>query len=143
MEILIAESETDKAACLRLRRAVFIEEQGVSEADELDGLDDVATHILAKCDGDTAGAARLTYRHPVAKIQRVCVSRHWRGRGVGAAIITFAVEVISRDEELSVVRLGAQTHALDFYRKLGFRETGPVYPDAGIPHQDMEILFNR
>ena len=32
----------------RLRRVVFIEEQGVSEADEVDGLDDQAIHLLAR-----------------------------------------------------------------------------------------------
>ncbi|MEO0503034.1 MAG: GNAT family N-acetyltransferase, partial [Pseudomonadota bacterium] len=35
-------------------------------------------------------------------------------------------------------RLGAQTHALSFYEKLGFEAFGPVYDDAGIPHRDME-----
>ena len=143
MEIRIAETEAEKAACLRLRRSVFIEEQGVPEADEVDGLDEAAVHILAKCDGEAAGAARLTYRQPVAKIQRVCVSRHWRGRGLGADIITFAVEVIRHNRAISVIRLGAQTQALEFYRKLGFREVGSVYPDAGIPHQDMELSLNR
>jgi len=41
----------------------------------------------------------------------------------------------------SRVRLGAQTHALDFYRKLGFAVFGDEYMDAGIPHFDMEMAL--
>ncbi|WP_119167241.1 GNAT family N-acetyltransferase [Algihabitans albus] len=143
MKIDVVEDETEKADCLRLRREVFIDEQGIAEADEMDGLDDRCLHILARCNGEAVGAARITYLEPVAKIQRVCVSRLWRGKGIGADIIKFAVDVISRTEAISIIRLGAQTHALDFYRKLGFHEIGAVYQDAGIPHRDMEISLNR
>ena len=37
------------------------------------------------------------------------------------------------------VKLGAQTHALSFYEKLGFTAYGPIYDDAGIPHRDMML----
>ena len=37
----------DIATCLALRRVVFIEEQGISEADDVDGLDESAVHLLA------------------------------------------------------------------------------------------------
>ena len=44
------------ATCRKLRRIVFIEEQGVSKADDLD---DVAIHLLATQDGTPVGSARL------------------------------------------------------------------------------------
>ena len=37
----------DIATCLELRRIVFIDEQGVPEADERDDLDAQAVHLLA------------------------------------------------------------------------------------------------
>jgi len=40
------EETHDIAACQAIRRAVFIEEQGVSEAEEMDGLDDDCHHYL-------------------------------------------------------------------------------------------------
>ncbi len=49
----------DLATCLAIRRTVFIEEQGVSEADEVDGLDPVALHLLAMQDAAPVGTARL------------------------------------------------------------------------------------
>ena len=38
--------------------------------------------------------------------------------------------------------LGAQTHAIGFYERLGFAVYGPEYDDAGIPHRDMTLDLN-
>ena len=50
MSLMIAPTQ-DIALCRQLRRVVFIEEQGVSEADEIDDQDDIATHLLAHWQG--------------------------------------------------------------------------------------------
>ncbi len=39
------------------------------------------------------------------------------------------------------VDLGAQTHAVDFYRKLGFMPYGDEFMEANIPHQAMEQML--
>lgn len=136
-------SETrDIALCQRLRRAVFIDEQGVSEADEVDGLDDGAIHLLARLDGRPVGTARLLIEGGRGKIGRVCVLAEARGTGLGAALIRSAVEVLAGrgcDEAV----LGAQTHAIGFYAKLGFAAFGPEYIDAGIPHRDMAMVLRQ
>lgn len=126
----------DIAICRRLRRQVFIEEQGVSEADEIDDLDGVATHFLATLDGVPVGTARLVPLGDTAKIGRVCVLAAARGHGIGAALIRAAVDH-ARGAGFAQAKLGAQVHALGFYERLGFTATGPVYDDAGIPHRDM------
>ena len=74
----------DIATCRALRRRVFIEEQGVSEADELDDLDDQAIHLLATKDGTPLGSARLLVLGETGKIGRVCVLPQARGTGLGA-----------------------------------------------------------
>lgn len=132
-------SETDDlATCLALRRRVFIEEQGVSEADEVDGRDGDALHVLATLDGAPLGCARILIVGEVAKIGRVCVVKDARGTGLGAAIIKACLDVARRQPGLTRAKLGAQLHALSFYEKLGFAAFGPVYDDAGIPHRDMD-----
>lgn len=129
----------DVAACRALRRAVFIEEQGVSEADEIDGLDDTALHLLATVNGTPMGSARLILHGPVGKIGRVCVLPAARGTGLGAAIMRAAVAELRALPGLTTAKLGAQTHAIGFYERLGFVAVGPVYDDAGIPHRDMVL----
>jgi predicted GNAT family N-acyltransferase len=135
-------SETrDIATCQALRRVVFIEEQGVSEADEVDGRDEAALHLLAIVNGAPTGCARILIVGGVAKIGRVCVLLEARGAGLGAAIIEACLDVARQQTGVTKARLGAQMHALAFYEKLGFRAFGPVYDDAGIEHRDMERIL--
>lgn len=137
MSVVIALTD-DIAACRALRRAVFMDEQGISEADEMDDLDPVALHILACDDGTPVGTARLLLAAPVGKIGRVCVLASHRGRGLGAGLIRAAEEVLRTRPGVTTARLGAQLHALGFYEKLGYAAHGPAYDDAGIPHRTMD-----
>ncbi|RGP38686.1 GNAT family N-acetyltransferase [Pseudotabrizicola alkalilacus] len=131
----------DIAACLRLRRAVFIEEQGVSEAEELDNKDEGAIHMLATLDGVPMGSARLLLSGDTGKIGRVCVLPAARGTGLGAALMRAALDELRRQPGITRAKLGSQTHALGFYERLGFVAEGPVYDDAGIPHRDMVMTL--
>lgn len=127
----------DLAACLALRRAVFIDEQGVSEADEIDGRDAGALHLLALSGGRPVGTARILIDGPTGKIGRVCVLPEARGTGLGAGLIHAALDRLGAMPGVTRAKLGAQVHALAFYERLGFRAVGPVYDDAGIAHRDM------
>lgn len=140
MTLTIVETR-DIALCLQLRRVVFIEEQGVSEADERDTLDGVAIHLLAELNGRAVGSARLLVMKDIGKIGRVCVLREGRGAGIGAALIRAAVERFRSEAGVIKVKLGAQVHAQAFYERLGFAAIGDVYQDAGIAHRDMLLVF--
>ncbi len=127
----------DIATCQALRRVVFIEEQAVPEADEVDGRDGDALHLLASLDGVPVGCARVLLMGETGKIGRVCVLKALRGQGIGAALIEAALEVLRDCPGVRQARLGAQTHAIGFYEGLGFVAEGPDYLDAGIAHRDM------
>lgn len=131
----------DLAACHALRRAVFIAEQGVSEADEMDDLDGGAIHLLAWRGGQPVGTARLLHSAGTGKIGRVCVLAHHRGAGVGAALMHAAIAHFHARADIHTVQLGAQTHAIGFYARLGFVAEGAVYLDADIPHRDMVLTL--
>lgn len=131
----------DVAACRWLRRKVFIDEQGVSEADEIDDKDDEAIHLLAFVADHPVGTARLLISGDTGKIGRVCVLPDQRGKGIGAALIRAAVSELESVQGVSRAKLGAQTHAIDFYQALGFAAVGPIYDDAGIPHRDMVMAL--
>lgn len=140
MSVVVAETR-DIALCRHLRRVVFIEEQGVSEADEVDDLDDIALHLLALVGGVAVGSARLLVHGEVGKIGRVCVLSQARGSGIGAALIRAAVARLRAEPGVKKAKLGAQLHALGFYEGLGFSAFGPVYDDAGIAHRDMVLAL--
>lgn len=130
---------TDIDACRALRRTVFIEEQGIAEADEIDDLDGEAVHLLALQDGQPVGTARLLRKGSTGKIGRVCVLPQARGTGLGAALIRAGIAHFADDPAYDTVYLSAQEPALGFYEKLGFTAHGPAYDDAGIPHRDMTL----
>lgn len=138
MSVEIAVSD-DLASCHLLRRIVFIEEQGVSEAEEMDDLDDGGIHILATENAIPIGTARVHIKGEVAKIGRVCVLKAHRGTGLGAALINAAIDEARQHAAVKTVKLGAQLHALGFYEKLGFVAQGPVFDDAGIDHREMVL----
>lgn len=127
----------DLEACLKLRFEVFVDEQGVPVEEERDALDDSATHLLALQDGTPVGTARIVFQDDTAKIGRVCVVKSARGTGLGAKLIEACVSVARNQAGITRAKLGAQTHAIGFYEKLGFEVYGPVYLDAGIDHRDM------
>ncbi|HBQ36777.1 MAG TPA: drug:proton antiporter [Rhodobacteraceae bacterium] len=131
--------ETDDLdSCLSLRRAVFIDEQGVPEAEEQDEYDANAIHLLATDGNIAVGCARIVLNDHVGKIGRVCVLKSHRGAGLGSDLINAALTWLQKEQGVKLARLGAQTHALGFYERLGFAVVGPEYQDAGIAHFDME-----
>lgn len=130
----------DLATCFALRHAVFTIEQGVSEAEEIDGRDKDAVHFLARTDGVAVGTARVLIVDGSAKIGRVCVLPHARGTKQGQALICAALDW-SRTQRLTRAILGAQITALGFYEAIGFHAYGDVFDDAGIAHRMMEIAL--
>lgn len=128
---------SDYGPCIALRRAVFIEEQGIAECDEIDDLDDEAIHLLATVDGRPVGTARLLVEGDLGKIGRICVLPEQRGTGLGAALVRASMDHLRQIPGVTQAKLGAQEHAIGFYAKLGFAPIGGIYDDAGIPHQDM------
>ncbi len=138
MSLIVARTE-DVAACHDLRRTVFVDEQGVSEAEEIDGRDAEAVHLLARLEGLAVGTARILLAPPTGKIGRVCVLPAHRGTGVGVALVEAAVGGLREEPGIATASLGAQVHALGFYRNRGFVAQGPIFDDAGIAHRQMVL----
>jgi len=128
----------DASRLSMVRRAVFIEEQGVPEALEWDEHDAMALHFLAlTLDGAPVGCARLlTDGH----MGRMAVMPAWQGYGIGNALLA-AVRHAAKVRGHAVLRLSAQTHAAGFYTAAGFEAVGAVYEEAGIPHVAMQLLL--
>ena len=124
-----------------VRRDVFIDEQGVSEAEEMDGKDDEAIHYVAYVSGEPPypiGTARLRRPEPdVAKFERVAVREPYRGEGRGRQLM-HAIESEAREQGCSHALLHAQTAVEEFYAALGYETTSDVFDEAGIPHVTME-----
>lgn len=130
----------DLQVCYALRHEVFVVEQGYTSEGEVDALDPDSLHLLAQQEGVPVATARVHIQEGTAKVGRVCVMKNQRGLGLGADLITAAVELAGANNADRVI-LGAQAHAVGFYAKLGFEPYGKVYDDEGEPHQMMERIL--
>lgn len=122
---------------LAIRREVFVAEQGVPEAIEVDGVDGRCVHALARQGDLPVGTGRM---QPDGHIGRIAVRKPFRGLGVGTRIMQ-ALIAEARRQGLASVYLGSQTHAQAFYAALGFVAYGEGFMEAGIPHIMMRLVL--
>lgn len=127
-------SELRDQACA-IRFEVFVEEQQVPIAEELDAMDAQCLHALAfNPQGEAVATGRLL---PDGHIGRMAVKLSERKKGVGAAVLHALIQA-AQDRGFKEVVLGAQLHAKGFYLKQGFVEFGEVFLDANIEHVMMK-----
>jgi len=118
-----------------VREQVFIQEQLVTPEFEWDEMDASAVHLLAIFDHRPVACLRII---DFQKIGRMAVLKDWRGNGLGTAMLQEAIH-ICRKHGSQYIRLSAQTHAIHFYEKAGFKQISDEYCDVQIPHVDMQL----
>ncbi len=68
----------------------------------------------------------------------MAVIKQWRGNGLGTALLLEAIDICKKQGSQSIY-LSAQTHAINFYLKTGFKQISDEYTDVDIPHVDMQL----
>ena len=120
-----------------VRKSVFIQEQGVPEAIELDEFDAQAQHALAYRESQCVGTGRLvTLNSKEGRIGRMAVLKNNRGQGIGRQLLQTLI-LLGKDQDLTTLVLHAQLDAISFYEQFGFVAIGKIYDEAGIAHRDM------
>lgn len=125
-----------------LRIEIFVKEQGVPEENEFDDFDLQVPHLVIFSEGEAVATGRnIPYGENTVKIGRIAVKKEKRGLHLGEKIVK---ELLSKAKEdgAKTVKVGAQTHAVGFYEKCGFKLVGtPEYLEENIPHYDMYLEF--
>jgi predicted GNAT family N-acyltransferase len=133
IEVRPTRDDGEVAAALVLREEVFVGEQGVSLAEERDGRDEEALHLVVVDDGVVVATCRLLVEGTTVKLGRMAVSRTRRGLGLARALITEA-EAQAREVGAERMVLAAQLSAQALYDRAGYDTYGDVFLDAGIEH---------
>lgn len=130
----------DKDALRAIRKEVFIEEQGVSQSEEWDELDETSRHFIAYIKEEAVACIRLVEKQAeqgrAFKITRLAVKKPHRAQGIGAHLLVHASD-IALSEHASSIFLHAQRDARAFYEKSGFIAQGDTFDEAGIEHVKM------
>lgn len=134
MKPRIADWPEAEARVMPLRMAVFVVEQGVPVEMERDDDDPVSRHAWIETpDGEVVATGRLL---PDGHIGRMAVRADRRGEGLGSRVLLALIEA-ALELGFEDVVLNAQTGAMPFYAAHGFIAEGPVFMEAGLPHQVM------
>jgi predicted GNAT family N-acyltransferase len=129
--------DREVTAALALREEVFCGEQGVSLADERDGRDDDALHLIVEDDGTVVATCRLLFEGTTVKLGRMAVARSRRGLGLARMLLTEA-DTQARALGAERIVLAAQLSAKALYERAGYGAYGDVFLDAGIEHVMMD-----
>ncbi|WP_343581188.1 GNAT family N-acetyltransferase [Acinetobacter sp.] len=116
-----------------IRTLVFIQEQGIAEADEWDEQDAISQHFVVYDQDQPIATARLLQNNSVG---RVAVLKAYRGQGLGQMIMQ-EILAYARQQQREFLHLSSQVHAISFYEQFGFAVQGEAYDECGIPHIEM------
>ena len=136
IEIVRCELPAHSLAIRTIRETVFVAEQGVPLALEMDDRDRICIHVLALVDNCPAGTARLDILKQ-GKIGRLAVLPAFRRQGLGQQIMQ-EIEAIGDQHQLPHLWCHAQKTAVAFYQSIGYTATGPDFLEAGIVHCKMQ-----
>lgn len=132
---------TELAAHLRIRRAVFCDEQRLFDGTDRDEHDDdpATVHVLGLVEGAPAGTVRL---YPLGGTlwhgDRLAVLPQHRRSRIGAQLVRLAV-ALGGERGGTRMRARVQLPNVPFFVCLGWTPTAPPADHLGMPHQWMAV----
>ena len=125
---------------LQIRSEVFVVEQKCVYQD-IDNKDPKAIHLYGKIKNKIVAYSRIFNEGDFYKeisFGRALVLKNQRGKGLGNELVQKSIEIIKGNWPNKKVKISAQAHLNNFYKKHGFIEKGKEYLEDGIPHVSME-----
>lgn len=131
-------AELEGAIAVRMR--VFVGEQGIPAAVEMDDADTApdTIHAVAVHQGAVIATGRLLpdVAGKGPHIGRMAVLPEWRRAGVGGRVLAL-LEGQGRALGFRQITLHAQEYVKSFYAGHGYAEVGELFLEADIPHREM------
>ena len=121
---------------LKLRSKVFVVEQNCVYQD-IDDKDKLAIHVFGLVEGKIIAYSRLFNKKEYFKetsFGRAVVELTNRGKGIGDMLVEKSLLTIKEKYKEQKVKISAQAHLVNFYKKHGFKTIGKEYLEDGIPH---------
>lgn len=137
-EIRQVRSFEDLAHVISIRSATYLAEQFPLYAEEFDGNDFCATHLVGYIDGDPAGAVRIRYFGDFAKVERLAVKLEYRKSRLAFQLVKAAVAHVRR-KGFTRVYGHASAEIAPFWKLMGASEMKNREPFrfANIEYREM------
>ncbi len=135
-----ARNQFEKSEAFRIRKAVFVDEQGMFDKSDLDENDSKSVHLIAKQKGNIIGTVRVYNEnekdhHWIGG--RLAIEKDFRTScGAGSALVKEAMKRVKK-KGCRIFTAHIQEKNIPFFLKLGWMPMGPVKSHFGHPHQKM------
>lgn len=136
-EIVVVTSDADYQQALKIRQEVFVCEQGVPADLEVDEFEQSSVHFLCRDGAAGVATGRLRRKDGYCKFERIATLARFRGRGYGILLMQAMQDYAAAHYPELTPYMHAQTSAVGFYEKLGWKKAGAEFYEAGIPHYAM------
>jgi predicted GNAT family N-acyltransferase len=138
IEIRQVRSFEELAHVVSIRSATYLAEQFPLYAEEFDGNDFCATHLVGYVDGDPAGAIRMRYFGDFAKVERLAVKLEYRKSRLAFRLVKEAVAHVRR-KGFTRVYGHASDEVAPFWRLLGASDMAdrPEFRFANVVYREM------
>ncbi|MDJ0798103.1 MAG: GNAT family N-acetyltransferase [Calothrix sp. MO_167.B12] len=137
IEIRPVKDQTELDDMLYQRWLVLRAPLGMAKGTETDRYENSAFHLVAVCNHQVIGSARLHLLSPeLGHISYVSVLEEFRNQGIGTKLMEKLME-IAEEKQYKTLQLKARIQYLNFYQRLKFVEEGEPFDYLGIPHMFM------
>lgn len=137
MEFCKAKTQQDFFDIMLIRTNVFILEQHVDPAIEIDEEDKFCEHYMIKEKNTVVGCCRIIKHNDIWHLGRIAITKEYRDKHYGSYLLK-NVEDLARIDKVKKLELGAQINAKGFYEKNGYHSVGDTFLEADIIHINME-----
>ncbi|MDY7008066.1 MAG: GNAT family N-acetyltransferase [Cyanobacteriota bacterium] len=144
-QIRLIQNQQEKEAMYYQRWLVLRAPINMEIGTEKDEYEDSALHIIAVCEQQIIGSARLReISKELGSIAYLSVLPEFQSQGIGTALTKKIIE-IAKQKPLKSLRVMTRISASKFYKRIGFIETGEPFQFLDIPHQFMyfNLLFSE
>lgn len=140
LAIRVARSFEDIAKVMLIRSQTYMEEQLCTFAEEFDGNDFCATHLIGEVDGEPAGCMRIRYFADFAKLERLAVRPAYRRSRLMWRLVRSAFEHCAR-KGYRKLYAHAREDLVSAWERFGARaiDGRPAFTFSDVRFREMEL----
>jgi predicted GNAT family N-acyltransferase len=120
LSVTVARSVEDVMRVMTIRSAVYMAEQECPYAEEFDGNDFSATHLIGYVGDEPAACLRIRYFADFVKMERLAIRREFRRTRLAFKIVRAGIE-LCRAKGYRKIYGHSQKRLLNFWSRFGFR----------------------
>lgn len=129
-----AATESERKLCQLVRMKVFVKEQGIDPGREIDEFEAGAEHFYLMDNEEPVATVRYRkYADHTVKVERMAVLPSHRDKGIGRQLLS-AAESHAQASGYRTIILNAQSHAVSFYEKQGYKVQSEAFMEENISH---------